>query len=27
MFQMVDEYLPQAHLAVEKIGNHIQGRE
>ncbi|MBP3450886.1 MAG: alpha/beta hydrolase [Spirochaetaceae bacterium] len=27
MFQMVDEYLPQAHLAVEKIGRHIQEKD
>lgn len=27
MFQMADEFLPQAHLAVEKIGNHIQERD
>ena len=27
MFQMVDEYLPQAHLAVEKVGKHIQERD
>lgn len=27
MFQMVDEYLPQAHLAVEKIGKHIQEKD
>lgn len=26
MFQMADEFLPQSHLAVEKIGNHIQER-
>lgn len=27
MFQMADEFLPQAHLAIEKIGMHIQDRE
>ena len=27
MFQMADEFVPQAHLAIEKIGMHIQNRE
>lgn len=27
MFQMADEFLPQAHLAIEKIGMHIQNRD
>jgi len=27
MFQMADEFLPQAHLAIEKIGKHIQNRD
>ncbi|MGP1587709.1 MAG: alpha/beta hydrolase fold domain-containing protein [Treponemataceae bacterium] len=25
MFQMADEFLPEAHLAVEKVGKYIQG--
>ena len=27
MFQMADEYLPEAHLAIEKIGKYISRRE
>ncbi len=27
LFQMVDEYLPESHLAVEKVGKHIQEKD
>ena len=26
MFQMADEYLAEAHLAIEKLGKHIKER-